>query len=402
DRSSAETGYIIEQSLTGVTGWTQVGTTGANATSFSASGPFLGATTYYFRVRAYNSSTANSSVNSSVFPLTTPAFPSQPTSVRATATAEGTITLVWDDTTNETGYRIERSVNGSTGWTQVGTAAANVTSYVNTGLPKSTRYYYRVIATNAAGDSAPSATANAVTPPATPGSVVATFVSSTRIDLTWTDHSSAESSYQIEQSLDGVTDWRPVGSASANATSFSVPGPFDGSTTYYFRIQAYTIWGSSIPTLVPASVTTPAFPSRPTGVTATASAEGTITLGWTATPNVTGYRIERSLNGSTGWTQVGTASASATSYNDAGLPENTRYSYRVTATNAAGDSAPSTVASAITYLATPGSVVATVVSGGQINLTWIDRSSAETGYYIEQSLNETTGWSQVGTASANA
>ncbi|WP_193378525.1 fibronectin type III domain-containing protein, partial [Singulisphaera acidiphila] len=401
DRSSAESSYQIEQSLDGVTGWSFVDTASANATSFSVPGPFDESTTYYFRVRAYSYS-AGYSASPDAASVTTPAFPSQPTNVRATATAEGTITLNWASTPNGNGYRIERSVNGSTGWTPVGTASANATSYVNTGLPENTLYYYRVIATNAAGNSAPSDRVNAMTPLAMPGSVVATVVSGGQINLTWIDRSSAEAGYIIEQSLNETTGWSQVGVLAANATSFSAPGPFDGSTTYYFRIRAYDYWVSysaSPPSVV---VTTPAFPSRPASMTATASAEGTITLSWAATLNVTGYRIERSLNGSTGWTQVGTVAANVTSYNDAGLPENTRYYYRVTATNAAGDSAPGTVASAITYLATPGSVVATVVSGGQIDLTWIDRSSAESSYYIEQSLNETTGWLQVGTASANA
>ncbi|WP_193378524.1 fibronectin type III domain-containing protein, partial [Singulisphaera acidiphila] len=401
DRSSAETGYIIEQSLDGVTGWTQTGTTGANATSFSASGPFLGATTYYFRVRAYNFSPVNSSVNSSVFPLTTPAFPSQPTSVRATATVEGTITLVWDDTTNETGYRIERSVNGSTGWTQVGTASANATSYNDAGLPENTRYYYRVIAANAAGDSAPSSAVNALTLLATPGSFTATFVSGTQIDLTWTDRSSVESSYIIEQSLDGVTGWSSVGTASANATNFSLPGPFNGSTTYHFRVRAYNnnpaVYSAS-PT--PAFVTTPAFPSRPTSLIVTIPADGTITLTWAAA-NATGYRIERSGDGISGWTQVGTVAANVTSYNEAGLPESTRYSYRVIATNAMGASASSPVINAVIPPAAPGSVTATVVSGGQVNLTWTDRSVAESSYVIEQSLNGTT-WTSIGSTAANA
>ncbi|WP_237722953.1 hypothetical protein, partial [Singulisphaera acidiphila] len=72
-----------------------------------------------------------------------------------------------------------------------------------------------------------------------------------------------------EQSLNETTGWSQVGTAAANATSFAVPGPFDGSTTYYFRIRAYSVSVYSVPT----SVTTPAFPSRPLGVTATASAE---------------------------------------------------------------------------------------------------------------------------------
>ncbi len=155
DRSSVETSYLIEQSLDGSTGWTQVGTTAANATNFSASGPFLGATTYHFRVRAStNSFGTNYSEYSPVLSLTTPAFPSQPTAVTVTTTTEASITLAWADVAGESSYRIERSDNGTNGWTQVGTAAANATSYSDAGLPENTRYYYRIVAVNAAGESA--------------------------------------------------------------------------------------------------------------------------------------------------------------------------------------------------------------------------------------------------------
>ncbi len=228
--------------------------------------------------------------------------------------------------------------------------------------------------------------------------MAATAVSSTRIDLTWTDRSASESGYVIEQSPNGTSGWGQVGTAAANATSFSATGPFDGSTTYYFRIRANYSSGYS----ASVSVTTPSFPSRPTGLTATTPVEGTITLNWADATNETGYRVERSVNGTSGWTAIGAAAANATSYSDAGLPENTQFYYRVVATNGVGDSAASATVNATSPLATPGSVAASVVSGGQIDLTWTDRSSIESNYLIEQSLDGVNGWSQVGTAPANA
>src|SRR6266446_4313296 len=51
--------------------------------------------------------------------------------------------------------------DGSTGWTQVGTSSG--TTFSDTGLSAATRYFYRVIASNSVGDSAPSSTASAST-----------------------------------------------------------------------------------------------------------------------------------------------------------------------------------------------------------------------------------------------
>ena len=62
------------------------------------------------------------------------------------------ITLVWEDTsTNEEGFKIERSNNGT--FTKIATVGANVNSYIDTGLVEGATYCYSVRAFNAAGNS---------------------------------------------------------------------------------------------------------------------------------------------------------------------------------------------------------------------------------------------------------
>jgi PKD repeat protein len=90
--------------------------------------------------------------------------PTAPSGLTATAYFTGTqINLAWNDNaTDETGYKIERSLNNST-WTQIATVGANAKTYSNTGLSTSVQYFYRVRATNAVGDSSYSNTASATT-----------------------------------------------------------------------------------------------------------------------------------------------------------------------------------------------------------------------------------------------
>lgn len=102
-----------------------------------------------------------------VSPVSVPDAPSNPTASADSATQ---ITVSWDDAADETGYRVERSADGSTGWSDVsGALAADVVSYADTGLTENTTYYYRVVAVNAVGDSDPSSVVDATTLAASTG-----------------------------------------------------------------------------------------------------------------------------------------------------------------------------------------------------------------------------------------
>src|SRR5207248_1441685 len=92
--------------------------------------------------------------------------PAAPTSLTGTAASSSQINLAWvDNSSNESGFKIEQSTNSTT-FAQIGTVAANIKSYSNTGLNGSTKYYYRVRAYNSGGNSVYSNTTNATTAPA--------------------------------------------------------------------------------------------------------------------------------------------------------------------------------------------------------------------------------------------
>ncbi len=87
-----------------------------------------------------------------------------PGALKAVAASKNTINLTWtDNASNEGGFRVERSTNG-TNYTQVATVAADSKGYTNTGLSANTKYYYRVYAYNSKGVTAYSGVANAQTP----------------------------------------------------------------------------------------------------------------------------------------------------------------------------------------------------------------------------------------------
>ena len=69
-----------------------------------------------------------------------------PSGLTATGVSMTQINLNWsDNSSDETAFYVERSPNGSTGWTEIGSVGANVTTYPDsTGLTCDTTYYYRV------------------------------------------------------------------------------------------------------------------------------------------------------------------------------------------------------------------------------------------------------------------
>ncbi len=89
-------------------------------------------------------------------------------------------------------------------------------------------------------------------------------------------------------------------------------------------------------------------PSAPSSLSANAVSEESIAITWVDNAdNETRFNIERSLDGSN-WSPITTVTTNTTSFTDSGLAADTTYFYRVSASNNAGTSAFSNIASAVT------------------------------------------------------
>ena len=127
-------------------------------------------TTYYWRI--VGKTMANITANGQTWSFTTAgnvAPPSAPTGLTASAISSTRIDLSWADTATETGFRVERSPDGSAGWTEIGSLGQNQTTYSDLQVSAQQTYFYRVRALNSGGFSPYSNTASATTPaPAAP------------------------------------------------------------------------------------------------------------------------------------------------------------------------------------------------------------------------------------------
>ncbi len=80
--------------------------------------------------------------------------------------------------------------------------------------------------------------------PAAPSNLVASAVSSSQIDLSWTDNADDEEGFVIEYSIDGGTTFSELITVSANTTAYSNSG-LAAQTTYHYRLFAYKGTGNS-------------------------------------------------------------------------------------------------------------------------------------------------------------
>ncbi|MGB2266478.1 MAG: M6 family metalloprotease domain-containing protein [Akkermansiaceae bacterium] len=197
--------------------------------------------------RIFNISAPGSTMTFDFEVVGTGSPPDAPSNLSAASASDTRIDLSWsDNSSNETSFRVQRSSDGVS-FGEVGSTAADVTSFADTGLAANTTYYYRVTASNTAGASDASNTASATTdppppPPSAPSNLSATAASDTVIDLSWTDTSGNEDGFLVDRSLDSIVWQDAIANLPANSTSYQDSG-LNASTTYYYRVRAYNAQG---------------------------------------------------------------------------------------------------------------------------------------------------------------
>jgi hypothetical protein len=189
--------------------------------------------------------------------------PAAPTGLTATAASGTQVNLAWTNVAGESGYIVQRW-NG-TAWVTIAETAANVVSFQDTQVVSGATYYYRVLATNAGGDSDSSnvasvTTPNVVTKPAAPSNLTAFINSNRQVQLSWRDNSTNETVFVVQRSTNGYS-WTTLGSVPANST-----GAIDTSAArgraYYYRVFAYNTAGYSTTSSNSARIVTPSFALR--------------------------------------------------------------------------------------------------------------------------------------------
>jgi hypothetical protein len=280
------------------------------------------------------------------------AAPSAPTLPSPSNGANGvptTLLLSWNNSTRATSYRLQ--VSTSSGFSQVIIDQGSIkgTSYGIRGLANSTRYYWRLNATNAGGISSYSNTwsfTTIVPAPAAPTlaspSNGATGVSSSPM-LSW-NASPGATSYALQMSTSADFSSLVVNQSGIVGT-WNVVSLLN-NTTHYWRVNAMNVAGTSSWSSVWSFTTIVAAPSTPILNSPANGATGVSTsptLRWNASTGTKSYRLQISKNETFSLIVFDSSGITDTSYVSLRLLSRTTHYWRVNATNVAGTSGWSTV-----------------------------------------------------------
>jgi hypothetical protein len=339
------------------------------STSVAVTGFPNDGTTYYWRVSAGNSNGwGNASQGWSLVNGvgTASAAPTLLSPGNGTGVAGPVITLQWSAPVGVTGYRLEVNTDPDWGvgtrlyYGTVGTTSQTVTGFSNDGT---TKYYWRVWASNAYGWSAASDTWNLISragdgAPATPTSLTPAEGSSepgTSITFRW-NASSGATRYIFEINTD--PNWTPGSrfgycdipsnfvynellSYNIVNNSLVVAGLPNGGTTYYWRVWAGNSNGwsaaasSSLVNGTSVPPATPVLSSPGDGATVVGAS---INFRWSEVGGATQYLLEVNTDPGFGTgTRFYYANVSSYSQTVSGFPQDgTTYYWRVTAGNSHG------------------------------------------------------------------
>ncbi len=324
-------------------------------------------------------------------------MPPAPGSVSAYA-GNGRNLLIWPVQPGATSYNILRSTTSGNGYVPITNGVTgpvcgsgfNNATYLDANAANGTAYYYVVQSVNPVGTSTNSPESPGVTPsgalastaPAAPAAVTIGGGAHQSVTVNWSASAGANfySLYRSTLYDNGGGASNVLGTIILNnnttTTTFTDTAVTDGSTYQYF-VTATSAGGTSANSMTAPARPLPAPPTgAPLSLTGSFVQVTNVVLNWSAVGNAVGYiiRFSSSSNGPFTYLQ----NITETTFTDVGVTPGTYY-FTVTAVNAAGISAASTIGVSAPPAA-PASLSA-VAGNSQIILSWSPVGNA-TGYYL--------------------
>jgi hypothetical protein len=175
-----------------------------------------------------------------------------------------------------------------------------------------------------------------------PETVSAAFTDQQHVNLSWLDHSSLETNFEVLRSTSPATGFASLAILPPDTKSYADNFAFATETEYHYRIRGYNAQASVYDSLILV------IPNRPTAIAAQSVNASKIKLTWSDQSQYeTAYIIERK-QGTGSFTTIATLGPNVKQYEDTQLLDGTAYEYRVISQGKNGTLAPTTSVTAIT------------------------------------------------------
>ena len=374
-------------------------------TSYTNTAYLENGTTYYYRVRALNSSGvagAYSSVVSVTYKQTLPA----PT-VTGGNDSQGRPTLKWNAVSGAAKYEVYRARSRSGEYIKYSTVTG--TSYTNTSyIENGNTYYYKVRALDANGTAGAWSSVVSVTYKQTlpAPTVTGGNDSQGRPTLKWNAVTGA-AKYEVYRARSEDGDY--IKYSTVTGTSYTNTSYIEDGNTYYYKVRALKSDGtagawSSIVSVTYRAASTGTL-SAPT-VTGGNDSQGRPTLTWNAVSGAAKYEVYRARSRSGEYIKYSTVTG--TSYtNTSYIEDGNTYYYKVRALDANGTAGAWSSIVSVTYrAASTGTLSAPTVTGstdsqGRPTLKW-NAVSGAAKYEIYRSYSRDGSYSKYSTQTSTA
>ena len=364
-------GYVIYRRTEGGS-YAEIGRTSGKTYSDTISAGIK----YYYAVAVYSGSrTEDKCPEVGVMYLATPSGLSVSNTIAS-------LTLKWNAVKGATGYEIYRA--GTDGkYSKITTVTS--TSYVDTSVKNNAQYSYKIKAYNTACTSAFS-TASSLKKTQISVSNLKADANGSKVQLSWTGGVTGAEGYVIYRRTEGGS-YTEIGRTAGNTYSDTI----SAGIKYYYAVAVYS--GSRTEGKCPEVGAM--YLATPSGLSVS-NTIASLTLKWNAVKGATGYEIYRA--GTDGkYSKITTVTS--TSYVDTSVKNNTEYSYKIKAYNAAGASAFSTAASLKKTQISVSNLKADA-NGSKVQLSWTGGVTGAEGYVIYR-RTEGGSYTEIGRTAGN-
>lgn len=382
---SGANGYVLYRSTSKNGTYKKIKTISSGSTTSYTNSNLSSGKTYYYKIKARNK--VNGKTGYGTYSTVRSTGVIKRASITSVTGAGATkITVSWKKVDGSSGYNIYRSTSEKGTYKKIGSASKNVTSYSDSKLKMTQKYYYKVEA-KASGykKSGSSGLSKAVGgyPTRKTSFISATSSEEGQLVLNW-NRVTKSSGYEIYRSTAKDGTFKLIKKIDNNTIVTYADTSASSGTSYFYKIRVVSkydgkkIYGSY------SSVIEGKILPAPVNVTVTSISASQLDIAWSPAEGADGYEIYRSTDPNGTYSIIGAIGSGTTvNYSDTTVTEGVTYYYKIKAVDISKhSSAFSSAASGCAVAKISIQNLSWNPSKTSVSMTWTDMPGDKTGYEL--------------------